>query len=140
LQHRLPDDVGYLLSRTSADVLRDTNSALQPLGLRARAFAVLSCAAEPEAEHTQRQLAHRLGLDPSQVVALVDDLSARGLVERRPGEQDRRTRTVVATAQGHRLLGEAVCVVAEAQRRYLDVLTAAETRELRRVLTKLSDR
>ncbi|WP_380170479.1 MarR family winged helix-turn-helix transcriptional regulator [Kineococcus sp. DHX-1] len=136
----LSDDVGFLLSRISGDILRDTNSALQPLGLRARGFSVLSCAAEAGEEYTQRALAARLGLDPSQVVALLDDLVDRGLVERRPGEQDRRTRTVVATAQGRRLHREAVRVVAQARRRYLSVLSEAEVAALRATLTRLAER
>ena len=44
-----------------------------------------------------------LGLDPSQVVLLVDELAAAGLVERQAPEADRRTRLVVATQEGRRV-------------------------------------
>jgi DNA-binding MarR family transcriptional regulator len=47
-----------------------------------------------------RALAERLGFDPSNLTAPVDQLERRGLVERVPHAQDRRIRTLRATARG----------------------------------------
>jgi MarR family transcriptional regulator, organic hydroperoxide resistance regulator len=46
------------------------------------------------------EIATRLACDNSNVTGIVDRLEARGLVARRPGEQDRRVKYIVPTAHG----------------------------------------
>ena len=48
------------------------------------------------------EIATRLACDNSNVTGIVDRLEARGLVTRRPGEQDRRVKYVVPTPLGMR--------------------------------------
>ena len=48
-------------------------------------------------------LAGRLGNDASNVTGIVDRLEARGLVERRVAENDRRVKTLVVTGEGEAL-------------------------------------
>ena len=83
--------------------VRATNAALTEHGLRVRQYSVLVLACEAADGLSQRELAAVLGLDPSQVVLLVDELVAAGLVERQAPEADRRTRLVVATTEGRRV-------------------------------------
>jgi MarR family transcriptional regulator, organic hydroperoxide resistance regulator len=52
---------------------------------------------------SMRELARRLGADPSNVTGLIDRLEARGLVERRPDPRDRRIKGLALTAAGARL-------------------------------------
>src|SRR3954453_21073168 len=99
----LTDDVGFLLTRASGLVVRATNAALVDVGLRVRQYSVLVLADDSTDGVSQRDLAEALGLDPSQVVALVDELATAGLVERRPSPTDRRAKLVAATAQGVRV-------------------------------------
>jgi DNA-binding MarR family transcriptional regulator len=99
----LTDDLGFLLSRASGLVVRATNAALASSGLRVRQYSVLALAADRDDGISQRDLAEVLGLDPSQVVVLVDELAAAGLVERRPSPSDRRAKLVAATEEGRRL-------------------------------------
>ncbi|MFE0461182.1 MarR family winged helix-turn-helix transcriptional regulator [Kitasatospora sp. NPDC058965] len=47
-----------------------------------------------------REIAARLHAEPSNVTAIVDRLTARGLVERRPDPADRRVKLVAATGPG----------------------------------------
>src|SRR3712207_3842868 len=96
----LADDIGFLLSRASGLVVRATNDSLAEVGLRVRPYSVLVLACEHGDGISQRALAAALGLDPCQVVPLVDDLAARGLVRRTPSPDDRRTKLVAATEQG----------------------------------------
>ena len=55
---------------------------------------------------SQREVAGRLGYDPSNITALADALEARGLVERRTDPSDRRVRTLVRTAEGERAVAD----------------------------------
>ena len=49
---------------------------------------------------SQQELARRLAILPSQLVALLDELQERGLIERRPDATDRRTYALHLTASG----------------------------------------
>jgi len=133
----LADDLGFLLSRASGQVVRATNAALAEHGLRVRPYSVLALACEAATGLSQRELATALGLDPSQVVLLVDELVSAGLAERRAVEGDRRTRLVVPTAEGRRVrevAGQAADAAVEAP---LGLLGEAERHRLRDMLTRI---
>jgi MarR family transcriptional regulator for hemolysin len=49
---------------------------------------------------TQSELAHRIGLDTSSLVRLLDQLEAKGMVERRVDPKDRRARLLQLTTLG----------------------------------------
>lgn len=113
------------------------NARLAPLDLKVRSLSVLWLAGQ-DLEPTQRELSEFLGLDPSQVVALVDELQRRGLVERRPDERDRRSRIIVATAGGRELLEQGLTAVREAGDVSFANLTDRERKTLAELLTKVA--
>ncbi|MCO1653748.1 MarR family winged helix-turn-helix transcriptional regulator [Pseudonocardia humida] len=133
----LADDLGFLLSRASGLVVRATNESLAEIGLRVRPYSVLVLACDHEGGISQRDLAAALGLDPSQVVALVDELAGRGLVRRAPSPDDRRTKLVAATARGRELRERAAQLAGAGGRRQLGRLTAAEQATLRDLLARV---
>jgi DNA-binding MarR family transcriptional regulator len=49
---------------------------------------------------SQLDLAQRIGYDKTRLIALIDDLAARDLIERTPDPTDRRARTVTLTDRG----------------------------------------
>lgn len=133
----LTEDLGFLLARVSGQVVRATNAALAGEGLRVRQYSVLTLACGTPGGLSQRDLAQSLGLDPSQVVALVDELAEAGLVERRPAAADRRTRIVAATRAGRDTRARAAVGAEQAVRESLRMLTGAEKAALRRLLSKV---
>jgi MarR family transcriptional regulator, organic hydroperoxide resistance regulator len=58
---------------------------------------------EPGVEVPMSSLAGKLFCDASNVTGIVDRLEARGLIERRPAEYDRRVKLLVLTAAGERV-------------------------------------
>ncbi len=58
---------------------------------------------EPEVEVPMSSLAGKLFCDASNVTGIVDRLEARGLIERRPAQHDRRVKLLVLTAEGERV-------------------------------------
>jgi len=122
----LLDDLGFLLARASAVAVAAGNDALRPLGLTVRAFAALTLAAEHDGI-TQREISDFLRLDPSRVVAIVDDLEDCGFVSRVVARDDRRMKAVVATPAGRELFREAVAATRQAQQDAFP-LTAPEAR------------
>ena len=130
------DRVGFLLARVGGEVVRNFNRALEPFGLRSRHHAVLAVSAE-RGGLSQRQLGEVLGVDPSAVVALVDDLERVELVRRDPHPEDRRTRLVVVTRKGFRILAQTATLADKVDAELMVVLTAAERRTLEVLLAKV---
>jgi MarR family transcriptional regulator, organic hydroperoxide resistance regulator len=62
---------------------------------------------EPGVEVPMSSLAGKLFCDNSNVTGIVDRLEARGLIERRPAEHDRRVKLLVLTEAGERVRGVA---------------------------------
>jgi MarR family transcriptional regulator, organic hydroperoxide resistance regulator len=58
---------------------------------------------EPGVEVPMSSLAGKLFCDNSNVTGIVDRLEARGLIERRPAEYDRRVKLLVLTGPGERI-------------------------------------
>jgi DNA-binding MarR family transcriptional regulator len=133
----LLEGVGYLLARAGGRAIRDFNRALQPFGMRSRHYTVLVVAAE-EGGRSQRDLSELLGIDPSAVVALVDDLAREDLVRREPHPDDRRTRLVVATDRGRARLEEARALARDVDTSLQEGLTAEERHVLLELLRRIA--
>ena len=134
----LAENLGFLLSRASGEVVRATNAALAGHGLRVRQYSVLVLACEADDGLSQRELARELGLDPSQVVLLVDELAAAGLVARRAAPADRRTRLVVPTPEGRRVREDAGRAADAAVEGPLALLGDGERDQLRDMLARIA--
>lgn len=118
-------------------VLGAVNKALVPLGLKVRSYSVLVLACEHAAGVNQRTVAATMGLDPSQIVGLIDELEERGLVARTPDPADRRNRLIAATAEGRRVRAEAQELVDQAHSGYFEGLSAEAVAELRESLKRI---
>ena len=133
----LGQNTGFLLSVSSARAVSAANHALAELGLKARSYTALSLLANSDGI-SQREIAHALQMDPSQIVALVDSLEKLELVERRPDPNDRRLRSVVATPKGKRVRDQAAARVAGAEDTVLANLDAAERDQLHDLLNRVA--
>jgi DNA-binding MarR family transcriptional regulator len=88
---------------------------------------------------SQQALAERLAIFPSRLVALVDDLAERGLVERRDDPGDRRAYSLHLTARGHQQLQEIGRLAREHQDALCAALSAAEREQLASLLRRIAD-
>jgi DNA-binding MarR family transcriptional regulator len=98
--------VAFLLSSLGYAVSRSFHAILRPLELEPGEFALMRAVSASDGA-PQNALAERLHISPSWMVAIVDDLERRELLERRPHERDRRVRTLHLTAAGTKLLRQA---------------------------------
>jgi DNA-binding MarR family transcriptional regulator len=133
------DSVGFMLSTLGHAISRRFFHALQPLELHPREFAVLRAVKTNDGQ-SQQTLAARLHIPPSRMVAIVDELESRGLIERRPDPADRRVRALYVTEPGQTLLEDAFRLAVEHERAILDVLTAEERAELLELLGRIATR
>ena len=81
------------------------------------------------------ELAQLLVCDASNVTGIVDRLEARGLIERRPGEHDRRVKMLVLTRQGEELRARALARFSEPPPG-IAALSAEDQRTLRDILRR----
>jgi DNA-binding MarR family transcriptional regulator len=132
----LRDDAGYLLSRGGGTATRAFNAAFERHGLRTRQYAVLAYIGE-HGDSSQRRIAEALDLDPSTVVALVDDLELAGYAERKQDPADRRTRLVGATPDGARLLDLTTETISDINAKLLAPLTPDERETLLNLLRRI---
>ena len=129
------DYVGQLLFRLWRASHTQTAAALETIGLSPALFAVLNYLHGREGA-IQQQIGSAMGIDPSTMVALVDQLERAGLAKRRPHAQDRRAREVLLTAKGHRTLTRARDLAKQVEGAVLQGLTAAQRDQLVTLLRK----
>ncbi|MFL5943361.1 MAG: MarR family winged helix-turn-helix transcriptional regulator [Gaiellaceae bacterium] len=122
--------LGYAVSRRFHGVLR-------PLGLEPGEFALLRAVAAGDGE-PQNALAERLHISPSWMVAIVDELEQRGLLERKPHAHDRRVRNLHLTTAGRKLLRQAERQAAKFDRQVADGLGEAEVGQLLDLLDRVA--
>jgi DNA-binding MarR family transcriptional regulator len=87
----------------------------------------------------QLTLAREVRHDKTRLIRLLDGLEARGLAERSPDPDDRRSHTVSITDAGRRLQGKAQKAIRRMEDERLGALTATERRALLSALPKLAD-
>ncbi|BCW73145.1 transcriptional regulator [Arthrobacter sp. NicSoilB8] len=131
----ISQDAGFLLAKLHAAGSVLNNRALAGFGLKERSYSVLALA-NSGLEPTQREMAEFLSLDPSQIVALIDELEKRGLVIRAPGRQDRRAKIVSATDEGAAVFRRAEAAAREAESAALAGLSGTEVAALKGLLRK----
>jgi DNA-binding MarR family transcriptional regulator len=88
---------------------------------------------------TQQRLAVTLGMVPSRLVALIDDMEARGLIERRENPDDRRRYALHLTEKGHSTLEMIGRVSREHSQALLAALSQNEQRQLALFLQRIAD-
>ena len=135
---RVGGDLAFLLARANAISLTRVNTALAPFGLKVRSYTVLSLAAEG-GRPSQRDLSEFLRLDPSQIVALVDQLESDGLVCREPDPADRRANVVVATEEGRERHHRARAAVRIAEQEVFAAFSAEDLGKLTTLLRPLAN-
>jgi DNA-binding MarR family transcriptional regulator len=128
--------IGFLLSKMGTITQKRFSSRLEALDLTPRMWGALNIL-EADAPITQHGLCKRTGMDPSSMVATIDDLEERGLVERRAHPSDRRAYALHVTEAGRETLSQGREVVKEVQDELLAPLDESEREQLRGLLIRL---
>jgi DNA-binding MarR family transcriptional regulator len=128
-----PHRLGYLLKHAELRYGQLTSAELEPLGISPREWVVLNCL-DDQPGLSQREVADLLGVDRTTMVALVDELQAKGCVKRRPQPDDRRKNTVGLTRKGRDVRQRAARLIDDCERRFLAVLSEADVALLKNAL------
>jgi DNA-binding MarR family transcriptional regulator len=128
---------GFLLSWNGQRIALEFATALEPLGLRPPHFGVMTLI-DAHPGSAQQELVTRSLIDPSSMVAVIDELEQMGLAERRRHPDDRRKHAVHLTARGRRTLQTARAAAMRMAQDVFAPLDASELETLRRLLRKLA--
>jgi DNA-binding MarR family transcriptional regulator len=128
-EHAVAEFAGQLFFRLWRASHTRTAEALKSVGLTPALFGVLNVLGAREGA-IQQQLSSDMGIDPSTMVTLIDELESAGLAERRRRPGDRRAWEVAITPKGRRTLERGRQLAAHVEDDVLEGLNAAERRQL----------
>ncbi|HEY3033495.1 MAG TPA: MarR family transcriptional regulator [Streptosporangiaceae bacterium] len=131
------EDFAYLLVQLGFHLARQFSERLAPLGLEPRHAGMLTRLAAHEGL-SQQALGELIGLNPTRMVFLVDELEQRGLVERRRNTADRRSYALYLTPQGRDTLHRVQAAGDRHQHEIGASLSKAERLELASLLRRLA--
>jgi DNA-binding MarR family transcriptional regulator len=128
---------GFLLARLGTTLKAEMMEAFEQAGFSGYHYSILALLDEG-ARETQWAIADALHFDPSQLVALLDGLEKRGLVERKRDPDDRRRHLVTLTPAGRQQLAGFRKLVRKLEDAFLAALDAGERAALRDLLLRVA--
>src|SRR5919204_3938796 len=135
LFRRHPPTAGMLLVKIGRAAERWYTEALKPTGLTPRHLGVLF---EVRARPTSQQaLIESIGVDPSKLVGLLNDLEAEGLIARRRDPEDRRRHIVEVSKEGRARLAAAERAAAAVEEQLFGGLNSQQRAELLTLLAQV---
>jgi len=136
---RAPKTLAFLLSQVGIHASKRFAEKISAAGLNPPLFRVLNLVDAGEGQ-SQQAIGAAAEVPPSRMVALVDELEQRGLVERRPDPSDRRVRALFLTASGRRSLAKGREIAKQHEEDLTRGLSAADRKRLLDLLQQIVDR
>jgi DNA-binding MarR family transcriptional regulator len=127
----------FLLSQVGAHAAMKFAERLQRLELTPPHVGLLRMLRRA-AGQSQQDLAESLGMHPSRMVAIVDELESKGLVERRKSPDDRRVYALFLTDAGEKTLRDVGKLNAEHLESLCAALDAGEREQLEQLLERIA--
>jgi DNA-binding MarR family transcriptional regulator len=135
-----PDELAglaFLLSQVGAHASARFAERLEPLGLKPAHVGILRVIEQADGL-SQQALGERLGMFPSRLVGILDELEERQLVERRDSPTDRRSYALYLTGAGREALERIMRVAGEHQTALCTALDEAERAQLAGLLARIA--
>jgi DNA-binding MarR family transcriptional regulator len=133
-----PSSLGFLLSQVGIYASQRFAERIAAADLHPPQFRVLNFVDAAEGQ-SQQAIGRAIGAPASRMVAIVDELEERGLVERRPHLSDRRIRAVYLTPAGRKALARGRKIAAEHEEELTRGMSEADRKRLVALLQKLVD-
>lgn len=110
---------------------------LEAHGVSMWGYSVL-VALDRSAIRTQAALAEAIGADKTRIIAILDELQDKGLIERVADPEDRRARLLAITKEGRRLKDAVQTEIQRGEERWLGTLSGPDRATFLRILQELS--
>jgi DNA-binding MarR family transcriptional regulator len=135
---RAPSTLAFLLSQVGIHAARQFSERMAEVDLSPPLFRVLNLVDAAEGR-SQQAIGEAVDVPASRMVALVDELEQRGLVERRPHPTDRRVRALYLTPKGRKTLARGREIAAAHEQALTRGMAAADRKRLVQLLQKIVD-
>lgn len=130
-------DLGVMLAPLIREVIAAEQPVLAEHGLSMWGYAVL-LALDNSPVRTQAALAAAIGADKTRIIPTLDQLQAKGYIERRPDPDDRRVRLLEITEAGRTVKDAAQAAIQRGEERWLSMLSPEERKVFLRALAKMT--
>lgn len=133
---RLNNFIGFRLRRVQNHLSREFADAAADYKLRSGALSALAII-EDNPGISQAEIGRQIGMDSSAVVALIDELEARGWLARRNVPSDRRRKAIFLEPAGRETLDQLFVILERSENAVLRALTPSELLTLNRTLDRV---
>jgi len=135
---RAPSTLAFLLSQVGIHASRRFAERIATVDLNPPLFRVLNLVDAAEGR-SQQAIGKAIEVPASRMVALVDELEQRGLVERRPDPHDRRVRALYLTRKGRQTLTRGRKIAKDHEQELTRGLNPSDRKRLLDLLQKMVD-
>lgn len=135
---RAPSTLAFLLSQVGIHASRRFAERIAEVDLNPPLFRILNLIDAAEGR-SQQAIGEAIQVPPSRMVALVDELEQRSLVERRPNPADRRVRALYLTRKGRTALTRGREIAKAHEEEITHGMSDAERTRLTKLLQKMVD-
>ena len=136
-EHRIPqfqwNSLSYLTARAGRIGTQELTELMESESLTRHHFTII-CALEEFGGISQNDLAARSNLNRGHLVAYLDKLSTRGILERNVDPEDRRRNLITLTAAGRKFAARAMAAAEHSEAKVFDALDAQQQVQLRTLL------
>lgn len=130
-------DIGLKLSRVPRLWRAILDERLAPLELTQTRWVTLYHLSKMGDGQPQCDLARSIGVEAPSLVRTLDQLTEQGLIERRPSDEDRRTKRVYLTDKATPLLKKIETVVEQTRIEMIEGLSDDDIDQLDAILTRI---
>ena len=128
--------LGFLLSQVGSHTSSQFIEGIKPLGFKPAYAGILRVVRQHDGL-SQQALGEKLGMFPSRLVGVIDEMEELGLLERRASPSDRRTHALYLTEAGSHALEEIRRVSSRIQEEICHSLSVAEREQLADLLRRI---
>jgi DNA-binding MarR family transcriptional regulator len=135
---RAPSTLAFLLSQVGIHASRRFAERIAEVDLNPPLFRILNLIDAAEGQ-SQQAIGAGIQVPASRMVALVDELEERGLVERRPNPDDRRVRALYLTRKGRNALTRGREIARVHEEELTEGMSETDRTRLTKLLQKMVD-
>jgi DNA-binding MarR family transcriptional regulator len=138
LQAELRENPGFLLAQSARIMREKLSGALSGTGLSMQELTILRLLSA-SGPMNQQELGAACNLDKTTVTELIDSLEANGFARREISETDRRSKQIILTASGKRVLAKASKLASQAEEEFIEMFSEREWSTIRKCLARYLD-
>ncbi|WP_077393859.1 MarR family winged helix-turn-helix transcriptional regulator [Clostridium saccharobutylicum] len=133
----LNECINFLLTKAQQVVFQSLKARLAKFDVTPVQYGILKCLWDEEYQ-TPKQISEILSLDSSTITGLLDRMENKGLIQRVPNKNDRRTLNVVITEEGLKYRKEIEQIIDDLNKDFLERFSEEDQKQLKNALRTIA--